>query len=182
MNTLPSNELEPIQNMNLELERLIDEYGNQVLKVAHMYLKDKHRAEDAFQEVFIKVYKNFHTFKGQSSEKTWIISITANVCKDILKNSWLKKVILMDYKEDVDTSYSVDNEVIQSLQYKELYVEVMKLPLKYKEPLILYYYQEMSTVEISQALDLPEGTVRTRLHRGRELLKQKISGRIEFNE
>ena len=80
--------------MDKEIERLIDEYGNDVLRISYIYLKDKYLAEDAFQEVFVKVYKNFSKFRRNSTEKTWILSITMNTCKDMLRNSWFKRVLL----------------------------------------------------------------------------------------
>ncbi len=69
-----------------EIQRLMDDYGDDVLRTSYMYLKDLQNAEDAFQEVFIRVFNKFESFKGESSEKTWIIRITINVCKDMLRS------------------------------------------------------------------------------------------------
>lgn len=169
--------------MEEEIKRLMNAYGNDVLKIAYLYLKDKHLAEDAFQEVFIKVYKNFDKFKKNSSEKTWIMSITMNTCRDILRISWFKKVLMfkdIDNDSLLDNYENIDNKVINKIQYKELLKEVMNLPRKYKEPIILYYYEELSTVDISKMLKIPEGTVRSRLFRARTMLKSNIDGRIEY--
>ena len=171
--------------MDKEIERLIDSYGNDVLRIAYIYLKDKHLAEDAFQEVFVKVYKNLEKFQGKSSEKTWILSITMNTCKDMLRSSWLKRIIRLEDNESMnfeikDTSNSLDDTVIRQLEYKELLNEVMNLPRKYKELIILYYYENISTSEISKILNIPEGTVRSRLFRAREMLKYNIGGKIEY--
>ncbi|KZL90612.1 sigma-70 family RNA polymerase sigma factor [Clostridium magnum] len=169
--------------MEEEIKRLMDSYGNDVLRVAYLYLKDKHLAEDAFQEVFIKVYKNFDKFKKNSSEKTWIISITMNTCRDILRISWFKKVLMFkDINNDslLHSYENIDNKVINRIQNENLLKEVMNLPSKYKEPLILYYYEELSTVDISKMLKIPEGTVRNRLFRARTILKSNIGGKIEY--
>lgn len=170
--------------MDKEIERLIDEYGNDVLRIAYIYLKDKHLAEDAFQEVFVKVYKNFNKFQGNSSVKTWILSITMNTCKDILRSSWLKRIVFSEDQKLINCSNNiVDNpaeEVIKQLQYNELLSEVMKLPKKYKEVIILFYYEEVSTSEISKILSIPEGTVRSRLFRARETLKYNLDGKISY--
>ncbi|MBA5850388.1 sigma-70 family RNA polymerase sigma factor [Clostridium sp. cel8] len=171
--------------MEKELERLMNSYGNDVLRTAFMYLKDKHLAEDVFQEVFIKVYKNFHKFNGQSSEKTWIIAITINTCRDILRSSWIKRVLrfqdpeykILNIKEN---SIDIDNKAISNIENQDLLKQVMDLPKKYKEVILLYYYQELSTREISKILNVPEGTVRSRLYRARELLKYSIGGTIEY--
>lgn len=168
-----------------ELERLMNSYGNDVLRTAFIYLKDKHLAEDVFQEVFIKVYKNFHKFNGKSNEKTWILSITINSCKDMLRSSWIKKVLsfqdpeygILNIKEN---SINIDDVVIKNIESEDLLKKVMDLPKKYKEVILLYYYHELSTSEISKTLKIPEGTVRNRLYRARGLLKYNIGGTIEY--
>lgn len=170
--------------MDKEIERLIDEYGNDVLRIAYIYLKDKYLAEDAFQEVFVKVYKNFNKFQGSSSVKTWILAITMNTCKDILRSSWLKRIVFSQDQKLINCNDDiVDNpadEVIKRLQYNELLGEVMKLPKKYKEVIILFYYEDVSTIEISKILSIPEGTVRSRLFRAREILKYNLDGKISY--
>lgn len=169
--------------MDEEIKRLMNNYGNDVLRISYLYLKDRYLAEDAFQEVFIKVYKNFHMFKKNSSEKTWIMSITINTCRDILRISWFKKIIMLKDIEDnslIDTNGNVEDKVINKIQNEELLKEVMNLPRKYKEIIILFYYEELSTIEISKTLKLPEGTVRSQLFRARTMLKSKIGGKLEY--
>ncbi|AKN29517.1 RNA polymerase sigma factor [Clostridium carboxidivorans P7] len=171
--------------MDKELERLMNDYGDDVLRIAYMYLKDKYLAEDVFQEVFIKVYKNFYKFEKRSSEKTWIMTITMNACKDILRNSWFKRVFAFDYTDNpsIADNYvdaNIDNKVINSIQYEKLLNEVMNLPHKYKEPILLYYYEELSTTDISKILNVPEATIRSRLFRARKMLKFNIDGKIEY--
>lgn len=169
--------------MDEKIEQLMNNYGNDVLRIAYLYLKDKYLAEDVFQEVFIKVYKNFNDFKKKSSEKTWIMSITMNTCRDMLRLSWFKKIVMLKDIDDnsiIDTSEAVDNKVINEIQNKELLKEVIRLPRKYKEPILLYYYEELSTVDISNILKIPEGTVRSRLFRARTMLKSNIDGKIEY--
>ncbi|WP_097025643.1 sigma-70 family RNA polymerase sigma factor [Clostridium peptidivorans] len=169
--------------MDEKVEQLMNDYGNDVLKIAYLYLKDKHLAEDAFQEVFVKVYKNYNKFKNNSSEKTWIMRITINTCRDMLRISWFKKVrFFKDIGDDSlkDTYENVDEEIARKMQYEELLKEVMNLPLKYRELVILYYYEELSTMDISAALKIPEGTVRSRLFRARTILKSSLEGKIEY--
>ena len=167
-------------NMDTEIVRLIDTYGDDVLRISYMYLKDKQKAEDAFQEVFIKIYNKYKSFKGDSSEKTWIIRITINVCKDMLRSSWLKKVFLTDdigqHKES-----NVENLVIKKDVNRLIFDEVVSLPPAYKDVIILYYYQDFDTAEISKILNIAEGTVRSRLYRAREILKKNLGGRIDID-
>ncbi|WP_318011002.1 sigma-70 family RNA polymerase sigma factor [Clostridium sp. FP1] len=175
------------KDIHKEIERLINCYGDDVLRVAFLYVKDRNKAEDVFQEVFIKVFKKYDSFKGNSSEKTWIMKITINVCKDYFKSFWIKRVLLNshgDYDREIyNEQYnaeSLDDTIIKSIESRELLHQVMNLSIKYKEVIILYYYEEFNTREISEMLKIPEGTVRTRLFRGRELLKKNVTGRIGY--
>jgi len=174
---VPSENTDP--DIHREIERMIDAYGNDVLRIAYLYLKDKHRAEDAFQEVFIKVFKKFGSFRGKSNEKTWLIRITVNVCKDMLRSAWLKRVITRHELDETEGNDIVEDRIIQSQQNRRLFEEVMKLPTSYRETIILYYYQELDTAETAKILGIAEGTVRSRLTRARELLKSNLEGKVE---
>ncbi|MPM01170.1 sigma-70 family RNA polymerase sigma factor [Clostridium sp. C8] len=165
-----------------EIQRLMDDYGDDVLRTSYMYLKDLQNAEDAFQEVFIRVFNKFESFKGESSEKTWIIRITINVCKDMLRSSWLKRVLLTDKLKEKNTIIGIDNKIIKEEENKILFEEVMSLSYRFKEVIILYYYHNYNTIEISRILNVAEGTVRSRLHRAREILKMKLGGRSDWDE
>ena len=185
--SLVKKDSEEKNNIHNEIERLINCYGNDVLRVAYLYVKDKHKAEDIFQDVFIKVLKKYDTFEGRSNEKTWIMKITVNACKDYFKSFWVKRVLLNSDREENSEIHSkqysaenLDDSVIKAMESKELLNAVMNLPIKYKETIILYYYEQFTTREISEMIKLPEGTVRTRLSRARELLKKNVTGRIEY--
>lgn len=169
-------------DIDAEIERLMNTYGNDVLRTSYMYLKDLQKAEDAFQEVFCRIYRKFGSFRGDSSEKTWIIRITINVCKDILRSSWLKRVLLTDKIEVQNDLTDVESKIIKKDENRRLFAVVTSLPRSYKEVMILYYYHEFDTAEISRALNIAEGTVRSRLHRGREILRSKLGGGVVSGE
>ncbi len=175
------NDMETKYASENEMRRLMDAYGNDVLRTAYMYLKDLQKAEDAFQEVFIRVFKKYGSFRGESSEKTWIIRITINVCKDILRSSWLKRVLLTDKVKPGGGKQDIEERVIKNDESRLLFDEVVSLPPSYKEVIILYYYQGFDTREISEALNIAEGTVRSRLYRAREILKSKLGGRVDLS-
>lgn len=159
----------PNGNATPNMKRLLDEYGNSVLRMCFLYLKDIHLAEDALQDTFIKVYTNYSKFKGDSSEKTWIMRIAINVCKNYLRSSWWKRIDESTVLENIpgdETSIGDDSLLLQ----------VMKLSPKYKEVILLYYYQDMKIREIAKALQRPESTVSVRLKRAREILKVNLKG------
>lgn len=157
-----------------KLTNLIELYGNDVLRIATLYTQNPTTAEDIFQDVFFKVNKYLNSFSGKSSEKTWIIKITINTCKDYLKSAWRKKVVSLENLAETSDSVDYDNTIINSEKSSIILKEILALPLKYKDVLILYYYKDLNTVEISKILNVPEPTVRTRMKRAREMLKEKL--------
>jgi RNA polymerase sigma-70 factor (ECF subfamily) len=162
-----------------DIESLIRQYGNDVLRTAYMYVKDIHSAEDIFQDVFIKVNQKLSTFEGNSSIKTWIIRITINTCKDYLKSAWNRRVVpMMEYQEDSIIS-ETDYDDVEKQDTKELIMKaILSLPSKYKDIVLCVYYQEMSLTEAANALNIAEGTAKSRLSRARQRLKTALEGRI----
>lgn len=162
-----------------DIESLMRQYGNDVLRTAYMYVKDIHTAEDIFQDVFIKVNQKLSTFEGNSSIKTWIIRITINTCKDYLKSAWNRKVVpMMEYQEDAIVSES-DYDEVEKKDTKELIKRsVLSLPAKYKDVVLCVYFQDMSITEAANALHIAEGTAKSRLSRARLKLKSLLEGRI----
>lgn len=162
-----------------DIETLIREYGNDVLRTAYMYVKDIHTAEDIFQDVFIKVNQKLSTFEGNSSIKTWIIRITINTCKDFLKSAWNRRVVpMMEYQEDAIISDS-DYDEVEKQDTKELIKNtVLSLPAKYKDVVLCVYFQDMTIAEAAATLNIAEGTAKSRLSRARVKLKSILEGRI----
>lgn len=162
-----------------DIENLIREYGNDVLRTAYMYVKDIHTAEDIFQDVFIKVNQKLSTFEGNSSIKTWIIRIAINTAKDFLKSAWNRRVVpMMEYQEDAIISDS-DYENVENEDTNRMIMEaVLSLPVKYKDVIISVYYNDMTIAETAEYLNLPEGTIKSRLSRARQKLKDGLEGRV----
>lgn len=162
-----------------DIETLMRQYGNDVLRTAYMYVKDIHTAEDIFQDVFIKVNQKLSTFEGKSSIKTWIIRITINTCKDYLKSAWNRRVVpMMEYQEDAIISES-DYDDVEKQDTKELIKNsVLSLPAKYKDMVLCVYFQEMTITQAAEVLNIAEGTAKSRLSRARVKLKSLLEGRI----
>lgn len=151
------------------LHRIMDEYGDTLLRMCFVYLKDARLAEDAVQDTFIKVLNSHHQFKGESSEKTWVVRIAINVCKNYLRSSWWRRI---DVKAVLESIPAPEQEEMDD----SILLEIMKLSPKYKEIILLYYYQELKIREIADVLCIPESTVSIRLKRARERLKAKLKG------
>lgn len=156
------------------LEELVNSLGTKILRLAFTYVKDKKTAEDITQEVFIKCYSKLDQFRGEANIKTWLYSITINLCKDHLK-SWSFRNIFFSQQlpERSGGANTVLDQIFLETQKKQLATAVLNLPVKYREVIILHYYDSYKVTEISQILTLSENTIRTRMRRGKEILKQK---------
>ena len=160
-------------NRDQGFERIVDQYQESVLRTCFLYLCDKTLAEDATQETFLKVYRTMGTFRGESSEKTWILRIAMHTCYDINHSGWFRfmnRYVTPEMLPDPSSDAIVDRD-------EELAAAVMKLPRKLREVILLYYYQGMKINEIADALNISHSSVSGRLKRGREKLKDLLEGR-----
>ncbi len=152
-----------------EIERMMAEYGSALLRMSFLYLKDAALAEDAVQETFLKAFKHLGQFRGASSEKTWLMRIAINTCRDFQRSVWLR---LTDRRTPIEQLPDMACET--ALTDDTVLCEVMQLPARDKAVILLRYYQNMSTNEISEALGIPVPTVSSRLKRAKEKLHKKL--------
>ncbi|RDI41641.1 RNA polymerase sigma-70 factor (ECF subfamily) [Falsibacillus pallidus] len=164
------------------LENLIDQYETAITQFAFTYVKDWGAAQDITQEVFIKVYGKLESFQQRSSMKTWLFSITANQCKDFLRVQESRKRKLTSFIQRVFTHQeekTPEDMLQEKHQNASLAQDVLALPVKYREIIILYYYEELNTNEIAALLDQSPSTIRTKLDRARKQLKELNERRAE---
>lgn len=165
----------PSEKMN-EITRLVEQYGDDVMRTAYVMLKSKELAEDAYQETFLRLCRYYDSYRKECSEKTWITGIVINVCRDFLRSAWKKRVTVTD-DFSAQISESDTQEIVEKKDEKEeLLRSIMKLPDKYREMIQLYYYQELDIKEISRILKIPGGTVKSRLFKARNLLAGMLGG------
>ena len=161
----------PGNHPEARISRMVKTYEKDLLRLCCMYLKDTVMAEDAVQETFIKAYKNLHAFRGESSEKTWLMRIAINVCKDMLRTAWFRNLGKMVSIENVQIPAEQEMSVSS-----ELVSEIMKLPSKYKEVVLLYYYHGMNMAETAEILRISRAAVQKRLKKDYELLRIQLEG------
>lgn len=162
---------------------IVEIYKNSVYQLSYRMLGNKQEAEDIAQEAFIRAYVNINSFNQDLKFSTWLFRIATNLCIDRIRK---KKP---DYYLDAEvfgteglTMYSqipantpLPETELESLELQEtVQKEILKLPEKYRSAIVLKYIEELSLNEISEILDLPLGTVKTRIHRGREVLRQQL--------
>ena len=144
---------------------LVDKYIDTVFRVALHYLKNTADAEDVTQNVFEKLLRQRVPFESDAHMKHWLIRVTVNECKHLLRSPWRKTESLEDYARTL---------AFENPGQSDLFYAVMELPKKYRLAIYLHYYEGYSTKEIAGILKIPNGTVCTNLKRGRELLKKKL--------
>ena len=158
------------------VEQWMREHGDSILRLCFVYLRDHHLAEDAMQEAFLKAYRGYAGFRGDSDVKTWLVRIAINVCKDINKTAWMRfvnrKISLEDVPEPAVPPVEADDTLITA---------VMALPRKLKEAVLLFYYLGLPAGEVAKALDIALPTVYKRLNKAQDLLKIQLEGWYETN-
>ena len=161
---------------NQRLEQLVDRYQEQVMRMCFLYLCDKTLAEDAMQETFLKVYRALDTFRREASEKTWIMRIAIRTCYDMNHSGWFRV-----FNRQVTPDMVPETAVPFEESDDELMNAVIRLPIRLREVILLYYYQHMNVNETAEALGISQSSVSGRLKRGRERLKAMMEG-SEFDE
>lgn len=157
--------------MNGILEKIIDDHAEHLLRLAYFYVKDQQVAEDIVQEVFIKFSSQAYEERGLL--RAYLSTLTINKSKDYLKSWHYKKIILQEKLFSIRAKEHRD-ELVEAEERSQIGAAILKLPLQSREPILLYYYEEMKVAEIAIVLGIPENTVKTRLRRAREALKSYL--------
>ncbi len=160
------------------LRAIMHEYGEDVWNFAYFLTKRRDLADDISQDVFLKAFTNFRSFRGEATVKTWLLKITRNTAFSYLKRSYFRKTILMEYVPIMGTHPSAEETFFRERISDEIWANVMKLPAKYREILVLSTYYQLSLNEVGSTLGLSVGTVKSRLHRAKQKFAD-IMGRRE---
>ncbi|XEC95409.1 sigma-70 family RNA polymerase sigma factor [Paenibacillus tarimensis] len=160
---------------NAVLEDLMTVYGQDVWNFAFFQTGRREIADDVAQDVFVKVYERLYTYRGQASVKTWLLAITRNTARDAMRSAWMRRVRAMPAWFQRETYPSAEREVMDQLVTENIWAEVMSLPRKLREVLLLHIHHGLPLKEIAVLLEISEGTVKSRLHRARAAINRKLS-------
>ena len=160
------------QESELSFNDLYDRYATDVLRVSYYYLGDRQRAEDVTQDVFVRYLQNRPVLLA-GREKSWLLKVALNRCRDLWRSAWLKKVILGHPAFEL---FPADDEIGHAADSICLAEAVNSLPPEFKEVVLLHYYQGYGVSDISEMLDIAEGTVSSRLSRARSRLQKEMKG------
>lgn len=163
----------PSDRHEAKLEAWLTEYGDAVLRMCYLYLGDRAVAEDALQDTFVKVWRGMDSFEGRdgSSPKTWILRIAINTCKDYKRTAWLRHVDRSRAIEDLPLAFHGVTE-----ESRTLFLDVMRLPDKLKQVILLHYFHDMTMLETAEALGLSRTAVQNRLKKAYVLLRYEPEG------
>lgn len=151
-----------------EYEQLLTLYLDSVYRVALSGCRTHADAEDVTQNTFIKLWERQESFENMEHARKWLIRVAVNECHSLWRTPWMKK-----------TAYLEDSKKEPSFflgERSELYYAVLELPVKYRQVVHLYYFEEYSVKEIAEILKLSETAVQTRLQRARQKLKETLKG------
>lgn len=150
-----------------QLEEAYNTCGPAVYRLAMVYLGRRADAEDATQEVFLRLLSRAPAFTDGEHQRRWLFQVTANLCRDQLRGFWRKRVVELE-----------DTLPAAAPEEREALAAVMALPEQYRLPIHLHYYEGYSVAEIAEILKLGQSAVKMRLKRGRELLKLELEGSV----
>ena len=169
-----------------DISALIERNKDTVCKIAYCYMNNIYDVEDIFQTVFKKYIVANPEFQNEKHEKAWFARVTINECKNYNKSSWKSKVVLAESDEAFSNTgkraeyFSEANEA--KVKYNEditdeeiaVITAIKQLPEKYRVVIHLFYYEEYSVVEIAKILKVTKATVKMRLNRARNMIKERF--------
>ena len=144
--------------------QVVERWGDMVYRLALARTASVPDAEDVFQEVFLRYFRHEERFHNYEYRKAWLIRCTVNRCKSLLASPWRRRIVPLETAEEV----GVEDD------YREVYSAVLTLPRKYRAVIHLHYFEGLSVAEMAQTLDMPEGTIKSQLSRGRALLRDML--------
>lgn len=168
----------------MSFSEIMEHHAERLIRVAYYYTRDLQIAEDIVQEVFIKFHKQQRLYTEYGELRAYLTRCTINRSKDYLKSWHARKMQFQERWLQTTKDRELDN-VIREDEQSLVTNAVMQLPLKYREVLVYYYFEEMTIVQISELLRVPESTVKTRMRRAKELLKptlQQVEWEVLLND
>jgi RNA polymerase sigma-70 factor, ECF subfamily len=182
MDALIANMVSQVKKGDQEaFEGIVDLFKDKIYRHCFRMVGNGHEAEDLAQETFLRAYRNIDKYNNEFKFSTWIFRIATNLCIDRLRKKkpdyYLDAEVPGTDGANMYSQLSADEPlpeevVTENERWNELQQEIMKLPEKYRTAIVLKYVEDLTLEEISQIMDIPVPTVKTRIHRGREALKK----------
>jgi len=156
-------------------EGIVRRWQSPLVNMTWRYCRDRSRAEELAQEAFIRAWRGLSSWRRESSFSTWLFALAANVFRSELKRFPTLNVPLEEIAEPSAPAAQY-RALATQLSSETVRRAVLSLPLRYREPVVLYYFHEMDVAAAARTMGLPEGTLKARLSRGRALLRRRFPG------
>jgi RNA polymerase sigma-70 factor (ECF subfamily) len=155
-------------------EGIVQRWQRSLVNLAYRFCHDRGRAEEMAQEAFLRAYRSLDGWRREAAFSTWLFALATNLYCSELRRIPARTQTLDEVAEPRD-SRPVDGGLEDADRDRAVRRALLALPPKYRETLILFYFQDMDIRSAAQSLGVPEGTVKARLSRGREILRRKLS-------
>lgn len=152
-----------------------EEYYRRLYRFVLLQVKNPAEAEDIVQEVFYQYIKAGISFGTEQEETAWLWKVAANLCRKLWRSAWYRKTRPVEEWKGF-TIETAESAVLSAERQKAVLKEVQNLPIKYRQVVLLYYFEEMNIREMAKVLQRQESTIQTQLQRARELLGRKLEG------
>ncbi len=170
-----------MEDLDSIFEKFVEEYSDRIFNLMYWKVGHYEDARDLTSEVLFKVYKNLPKFRGQSSLYTWAYRIALNHANRFLLRRKIRRFISFDELKSEPVEESNEYESVERNELRKIVRKaIQELPNKYKDIVILRYLENRSYEDISDILELPIGTVKSRLNRAREKLANKLRGVVQI--
>lgn len=158
-------------NNTEQIAELFKKYGDEVFRTCLLFLKNRESAEDAVMEAYLRAIPAYSRFKRVSSEKTWLIRIAVNICKDMLKSPAYKRNVGSDPLLEL----AGGDELSDIEQKNEVSSAIASLPRTYREAAVLHLYNGFSIKECAKIVGVPQTTMAYRVRKAKEMLRDRLS-------
>lgn len=155
-------------------EGIVQRWQHRLVNLAWRFCRDRAMAEDMAQEVFIKVYRSLGSFRGESAFSTWLTSIALNTYRSRV-HADSRRTVSLDPARTLAVGAGAQQGVEDRQRDETVRRAVLTLPERYRDAILMFYFEEKDVAQTARVLGIAEGTLKARLHRGRELLKRKLS-------
>jgi RNA polymerase sigma-70 factor (ECF subfamily) len=149
------------------LELLLDLYEGRVFRMAVTMLGDAGRAEEVTQDIFVKLWRALPFYDGRAAVSTWLYTIARNTCLTALRSEGYRRTATLDQVQEPAAAEAGPSDVM-------LQQCVARLPEVQRQVIMLFYFEDRNIADVARALDLPEGTVKSHLHRARQALEEML--------
>jgi RNA polymerase sigma-70 factor (ECF subfamily) len=152
---------------------IVRRWQGPLVNMAWRYCRDRGRAEELAQEAFVRAWRGLASWRRESSFSTWLFALAANVYRNDLKRF---PAVNLPIEDIAEPSQAADQQsrIEEKSRYEVVRRAVLALPKRYREPVVLFYFHEKNVAAAAQTMGLPEGTVKARLSRARELLRRRF--------